>query len=96
METNLSLTVSIKFHFIIIKSDANCFVLDDNQAPTMGRPLVDEHQEEVKGGQLIDTNDRGNKVFEAMVGPDRYATAQGAAGQDPTEAEYEDDDEVPD
>ena len=45
----------------------------------------------MKGGQLIDTNDRGNKVFEAMVGPDRYATAQGAAGQDPTEAEYEDD-----
>ena len=26
-----------------------------------------------------------------MVGPERYATAQGAAGQDPTEAEYEDD-----
>ena len=45
----------------------------------------------MKGGQLIDTNDRGNKVFEAMVGPERYATAQGAAGQDPTEAEYEDD-----
>ena len=47
----------------------------------------------MKGGQLIDTSDRGNKVFEAMVGPERYATAQGAAGQDPTEAEYEDDDE---
>ena len=32
-------------------------------------------------------------MFEAMVGPERYATAQGTADQDPTEAEYEDDDE---
>ena len=92
METSLSLTVSINYYFIRTKSDANCFVLDDNQAPSMGRPLVDEHQEETKGGQLIDTNDRGNKVFEAMVGPERYATAQGAAGQGPAEEdEYEDD-----
>ena len=76
METNLSLmTVSIpiaQYLYLIL------LVLDNaEQPPMMGRPIVEEHQEEVKGvsGQLIDTTDKGNKVFEAMVGPDRYATA---------------------
>ena len=49
---------------------------------SQGKPVVDQYQQEESKQQLITDPLKANQAFQAMVGPDRYQTSQGAAAAD--------------
>ena len=70
-----------------------CFVENEQVMRSQGKPVIDQYQQEESKQQLITDPLKANQAFQAMVGPDRYQTSQGAAAADQDEEQYEDSSE---